>query len=808
VTDESEAATAAAGDRLRPLAATALINGCDCAALTFENTAELQARETPLGQERVLEAVEFATGIARSGYNLYVMGSAGVGKHRLLNDLLAEHAASQPPPSDWCYVADFANPDRPNALELPPGRGQALHRDMRQLVEDLLTSLPAAFHSDEYRRRAQEIQAEFKGREDEAAAEIGRHAAERSVALLHTPTGYSLAPLKDGKVLNATEFEALEDEERNRLQAAMEAIKDELRTVLGHVPLWQRESRQRFRELDADITQLAVSQLMADLQRRYADLPEVHAYLQAVAADVIENGELFRSLSEQDSPDADDPRFLRYRVNLLVGKQDGNGAPVVFVDNPTYQNLVGRIEHLAHMGTLTTNFTLIKSGALHRANGGYLIVDVDKLLMQPFAWNAIKRALSGEEIRIESIERLVGVMSTSTLEPEPIPLKVKVVLIGDRKLYYLLKAYDADFGPLFKVVADFSEDMPREDGQEMAYAHLIATLQQREGLRPIARDGVGRIVDWAARRARDGEKLSLHLGSLSELMQEADHFAALADSPQVGAGHVQAAIDAQVRRSDQVRSRLHEAILDGTLLIDTGGRQLGQVNGLVVILAGDYAFGSPVRISATARMGGGTLIDIETEAKLSGAIHSKGVMILSAYLANRYARHQPLSVSASLVFEQSYGEVEGDSASLGELCALLSAIGDLSLDQSFALTGSVNQHGQVQAIGGVNEKIEGFFDICNARGLSGRQGVIIPAANVSDLMLRSDVRDAAGEGRFAVYAVSHVDQVMSLLTGMPAGSPDANGLYPQDSCNGRIQLRLFEWTAARQQFASVGENQG
>jgi predicted ATP-dependent protease len=350
--------------------------------------------------------------------------------------------------------------------------------------------------------------------------------------------------------------------------------------------------------------------------------------------------------------------------------------------------------------------------------------------------------------------------------------------------------------------------MPREDGQEMAYAHLIATLQQREGLRPVSRGGVGRIIDWAARRARDGEKLSLHLGSLSELMQEADHFAALADSLQVGAEQVQAAIDAQVRRSDQIRSRLHEAILDETLLIDTEGRQLGQVNGLVVILAGDYAFGSPVRISATARMGGGTLIDIETEAKLGGAIHSKGVMILSAYLANRYARHQPLSLSASLVFEQSYGEVEGDSASLGELCALLSAIGDLSIDQSFALTGSVNQHGQVQAIGGVNEKIEGFFDICNARGLTGSQGVIIPAANIGHLMLREDVRAAAAEGRFAVYAVSHVDQVMGLVTGMPAGSPDVNGLYPQDSCNGRIQLRLFEWTAARQQFAGAGENHG
>ena len=791
---------------LRPLDATELITACDCGSLAFSDTAELHPREAPLGQERVLEAVDFATGISRSGYNLYVMGSPGVGKHRLLTSLLAAKAEMQAPPADWCYVADFSNPDRPNAMQLPPGRGAQLRQDMRQFVDDLLSALPAAFQSDEYRRRAQELQDEFKKREDEAAEEMGRHAAERDIALLHTPTGYSLAPQKDGKILNSTEFEALPEDEKGRLQQAMSDIKDELRNVLGHVPLWQRELRQRFRQLDADITRLTVSPWMRDLQQRYDDLPEVLAYLEAVGADVVENGELFRVQPNDEGVDADDPRFLRYQVNLLVSHGGQPGAPVVIEDNPNYQNLVGRIEHLAHMGTLTTNFTLIKAGALHRANGGYLVLDADKVLLQPFAWNALKRALHGEEIRIESVERLVGVMGTASLEPEPVPLKVKVALVGDRQLYYLLKAYDPDFGPLFKVVADFSEDMPRDDDQEMAYAHLIATLQQRDGLRPVTRDGVGRIIDWAARRARDGEKLSLHLGSLTDLLQEADHFADLAEGERIEATQVQAAIDAKIRRTDQARTRLHEAILDDTLLIDTDGRQLGQVNGLVVVLAGDRAFGSPTRISATARMGSGTLIDIESEAKLSGAIHSKGVMILSAYLATRYARHQPLSLSASLVFEQSYGEVEGDSASLGELCALLSAIGDLSIDQSFAVSGSVNQHGQVQAIGGVNEKIEGFFDICKARGLTGRQAVIIPAANVSDLMLRADVRAAAARGEFAVYAVSHADQVIELLTGMPAGSPDANGLYPPNSCNGRVQLRLFEWTSVRQQYSGGAGN--
>ena len=807
MTENTPASAPRAGaPELSPLAPDRLIHACDCATLDFTDTTELQPQDNPLGQDRVLEAIDFGTGMARSGYNLYVMGSPGVGKHHLLTHTLTARAAAESAPSDWCYVADFDHPDRPNALELPAGRGAELRNDMRQLVEDLLTALPAAFQSDEYRRRSQEIHDEFKKREDEAAADIGKQATERGIALLSTPTGYSLAPLKDDKVLSPPDFDALSEEEQQRLQQAMEEMKEKLRAALGHIPLWQRELRQRFNELDADITELTVTQLANELERRYADLSEVLDYLKAVRQDVVLNVGLFRSQPDGDIPSVDDPRFTRYRVNLLVDNGSTEGAPVVFEDNPNYQNLVGRIEHIAHMGTLSTDFTLIKPGALHRANGGYLVLDVDKILTQPFAWNALKRALNGEDIRIEPVERLVGLMGTVSLEPEPIPLKIKVALVGDRELYYLLKAYDPDFGPLFKVVADFSEDMPRADGQEMAYAQLIATLQQRESLRPVSRDGVGRMIDWAARRARDGEKLSLHLGSLTELLQEADHFAGRADSARVEADHVQQAIDAQIRRVDQFRSRLHEAILRDTLLIDTDGRQLGQVNGLVVIQANDHAFGSPTRISATARMGSGEVIDIENEAKLGGAIHSKGVMILSAYLANRYARHQPLSVSASLVFEQTYGEVEGDSASLGELCALLSAIGDLPIDQSLAVTGSVNQHGQVQAIGGVNEKIEGFFDICHARGLTGRQGVIIPAANVSDLMLRQDVREAAAQGKFNIYAAAHADQVLARLSGMRAGSPDANGLYPEDSCNGRVQMRLFEWTALRQHYSGNGHD--
>ncbi|MGD8956017.1 MAG: ATP-binding protein [Chromatiaceae bacterium] len=793
---------------LQPIAAAQLIHACDPETLTFSDSSELQPASTALGQERVVDAIAFATDMRRDGYNLYVMGSPGIGKHHRMRKSLADCAATDEVPPDWCYVADFAKPDRPIALRLPAGRGSSLRLDMRQLVEDLLSSLPAAFQSDDHRRRAQEIRDEFKKREDDIAADLGRQASERNIALISTPTGYNLAPLKDGKVLSPDEYAALDDKAKGELEQAMDEIKEALRTALGRVPLWRRELHQRLRELDADVTELTAGQLIHELELRYAGLPDVQRYLQSLAADVVEHANLFLPDEAGDSPGADNPRFTRYKVNLLVDNGAFDGAPVVYEDNPTYQNLVGRIEHVAHMGTLSTDFTLIKTGSLHRANGGYLIVDADKLLTQPFAWRALKRALNSNEIPIESPDRLLGLMSTVSLEPQPIPLDVKVAMLGDRELYFLLKAYDAEFGALFKVVADFSEDMPRDVGREMAYAQLVASLQRREKLHPITREGVAAIINWSARRAGDGERLSLHLGSLIELMQEADHFVAKSGSRFVEAEHVQLAIDAGIARTDQYRKRLHEAILRNQLLIDTEGRQLGQVNGLFIIQAGDLSFGSPSRISATARIGSGEVVDIEREAELGGAIHRKSVMILSAYLANRYARHQPLSLSASLVFEQSYGRVEGDSASLGELCALLSAIGDLSIDQSLAVTGSVNQHGQVQPVGGVNEKIEGFFDICNARGLTGTQGVIIPEGNKKDLMLRADVRAAAERGEFHVYAANHADQVMAMLCAMPAGSPDASGLYPQDSCNGRVQMRLIEWTAMRQQYSSWSGPQG
>jgi len=791
-------------DLPRPLPAEDLYRTCDLSAVGFETTADLEPLGANIGQERAMEAIRFGVGMDHEGYNLYLMGSAGLGKHALITSTLEERRHATAAPDDWCYVADFDDHHRPTALRLPPGRGRHLRSDMHQLVEDLLNAVPAAFQSESYTRRAEEIQQEFKDREEQAAGTIGHEAKERGIALIHTPNGYTLAPVVDGHILSSEEFGKLPEVEKERIGKVIEDLREELQKTLSQVPLWQREMRRRFKDLDREITETTVTTLMAELESNYADLPVVLDYLAAVKRDVIDNGQVFREVDGQEgkAPSPDDPPFVRYRVNLLVDNADLDGAPLVYEDNPSYLNLIGRVEHIARMGTLVTDFSLIKAGALHRANGGFLVLDALRLLTNPFAWNALKRVLRSREIRIDSLERLLSLASTTSLEPEAIPVDLKVVLVGERLLYYLLKAYDPDFGQLFKVAADFAEDMHRLPENETLYARLVASLQQDKKLLPLTRSAVELVVEVAARRAQDAERLSIHLGGLSDLLQEADYLARRSGDETLRREHLESARKAQHHRLDQMRERLQEEILRGTLLIDTSGVQLGQVNGLSVIQLGDYAFGAPARISATARIGNGEVVDIQREVDQGGPIHAKGVLILSSYLGRRYARFQPLCLSASLVFEQTYGTVEGDSASAAELCALLSAIGDIPLKQSLAITGSVNQHGEVQAIGGVNEKIEGFFDICTARGLTGDEGVIIPEANHKHLMLRADVIEAAAQGKFRIYSVRHVDQALELLSGQRAGLPDTSGEYPSDSLNGQIQARLTEMLHTRQQLGS------
>jgi lon-related putative ATP-dependent protease len=788
----------------QPLPPEQLYHGCNLESLAFETTADLEPLPDILGQERAQEAIEFGVEMPFEGFNLYVMGSTGLGRHALITNALKKQAATSLPPMDWCYVANFHNPNCPEALEVPPGLGVQLRLHMQQLIDELLSAIPAAFQGDEYRRRAQEIKDDFKNREDQAARQIGKKAAEKGIALLRGPTGFTLTPQRDGEPLSPEEFEKLPKREQQQLGKSLDKMKQDLRKTMQLVPEWQHELRQRFRALDQETIELTVAGFIAELERQYQPFETVVTYLGEVKQDIIENVDMFRQVGDPEEPvlSSQIPEFVRYQVNVLVDNSGTEGAPVIYEDNPTHHNLLGRVEHFAHMGTLSTNFTLIKPGALHRANGGYLILDAEKVLSNPFAWEGLKRAIKAKKIHIESLEHQLSLVSTISLEPQPIPLDLKVVLVGSRLLFYLLEFYDSEFSLLFKVTADFAEELSREENNEPLYARLVATMQRREGLRTINRDGVAQIIEHSVRQAQDGLKLSLHMEGLLNLLQEADYAAGKEDSSIITATHVKKAIDAQIHRVNQLQEQLQEDILNGTINIETSGSQLARINGLTVIHLGDYLFGTPTRISATARIGSGEFVDIERETEQGGPIHSKGVLILTSYLAQRYARHQPLSVSASLVFEQTYGQVEGDSASAAELCALLSALGSVPLKQSLAITGSVNQHGQIQAIGGVCQKIEGFFDICNARGLTGDQGVIIPSANVKDLMLRQDVVEATENGQFGVYAMDHIEPAMELLTGLEAGVPDAEGIFPEHTINHRVQLQLAEWTALRQHYAS------
>ncbi len=793
-----------------PLKPEQLYQACDPEQIPFDTTAEAEELDQILGQGRALEAIEFGVGIRHQGYNLYLAGSFGLGKHTVVSRVLRERAAVLPPPDDWCYVNNFDEIHRPRGLRLPAGRGQHLRKGMARLVKDLVAAIPAIFEGEEYQTRAREINDDYEEREKQAFAALGDRAQEKGITLIPTPHGYTLAPVRHGKPLESDEYDALPEDEKQRIRAEIEQLKEDLKQTVQKIPDWHKESEARFKELNEEFAGIAVDRAIQDLLKDFADFPEVLKFLAAVQRDVVEHFDDFRPQKagkggvKPQSPSQD---LARFEVNVLIDNADLEGAPVIYEDNPTYQNLNGRVEHLAQFGALFTNFTLIKPGALHRANGGYLILDAIKVLGNPFAWDLLKRILRSHEIRIESLERTLSLVSTISLEPEAIPLNLKVVLVGDRRLYYLLKEYDPEFSLLFKAAADFSETFDRNAETTASYARLIAARTREQELRPIDRNGVARIIEHSARLAEDGEKLSLHMGNLTDLLREADYWAGEAGSDRVCGEHVEHAIESRIHRADQYRERMQEEIERGNILIDTSGARAAQVNGLSVIQLGDFSFGQPARITATARLGEGEVIDIERETELGGPLHSKGVLILSSCLAHRYAPNIPLSLSASLVFEQSYGMVEGDSASLAEFCALLSALSGLPIRQSLAVTGSINQHGRVQAIGGVNEKIEGFFDTCLKRELSGGQGVIIPRSNVKHLMLRQDLVEAAEAGRFHVYAVSSVDEAMATLTGVPAGAEDGQGVFPAGTVNYRVQQRLLELSRLHQEFERAGKGE-
>ncbi len=792
-----------------PLMEEQLYHASDLNLLHFETTDELDSLVEPLGQERAMEALNFGLDMPHEGYNIYVTGSTGLGKHTLIDRLLRDRSRDYPPADDWCYVNNFDHPQQPVALQLRAGDGRRLRQNVQQLVEYLVQAIPETLQSDELQARIQALQADYTERRHRAIATAESHAQEHHIILKKTPTGYTLLPELDGEILSQEAFSKLTEVQRDQIDADLRELRQELNQISRDMPVWHRQTQQAIKELQRDTVAITISQLFLELEQKFGAYQSVIDYLQSFKQDLIDNIDRFQqilsSLAEENKSEKVAEYFTEYQVNLLVDNSGVEGLPVIYEDNPTVSNLVGRVEHLSHAGTLFTNFMLIKPGALHRANGGYLVLDAARLVDRPLLWDSLKRALRSSQIRIQSLEQMMSLATTTTIEPQVVPLDLKVVLCGNRKLYYLLKYYDPEFSLLFKVQADFSEEMPWDKASMKLYARLIKTVQSREKLLPLSREAVALVIEYSSRMMADREKLSLHMNWLLDLLRDADYWSRQREEKVITAEAVEEAVAVRRRRVSYLKERSQESVLRGIRTIDTEGFAVGQINALSVVAVGDHPFGLPSRITATIRLGNGQILDIERAVDLGGSIHSKGVMILSGFIGERYGQSQPLSLSASLAFEQSYGGVEGDSASAAELCTLLSAIGQIPLKQSVAITGAVNQHGLIEAVGGINEKIEGFFEICQARELKGEHGVIIPAANIPHLMLREEVRAAVREHQFHIWAIEHVDQAMMLLTNFPIGE-QVNGKYPEMSVNGKVSERLCELNRLRQQFGGQATN--
>lgn len=762
----------------------------------FRSTDELPPLAEGIGQERASRAIEFGLQMRARGFNLFVLGEPTTERAHLVETLVHQAAETGSTPSDWCYLNNFDHPDQPRALRLPAGEGSRLAHDANQLVEEMRSVIPALFREEAFQRRLGEIQTAFEKRQKETLKDLQQEAESKGLTLLQTPQGFAFAPVRDGEVLDNDAFQALPEDERNSITEAIETMTGRLMERMQDLPARQQALLRERKAVVDEFVENAVTRLLAPLRKRWQGWDEIMTWLNRLAQDVKAQAQTLIALESDQQPATPMPGrspeqfYHRYRVNLLVDHGDGGGAPVVFESHPTLENLLGRFEYRSEFGSLLTDFTLIKGGALHRANGGYLVIEAERLLTKPFAWDALKRALFDRRIRIESANEYLSLNQARSLDPEPMALDVKVILLGGRLTYYLLSAHDPDFQRLFKVPADLSERVERSDSNAQRYAQLLGAIARDEQLLPLAPDGVARIIDHSARLVGDSEKLTAQTERIADLVREADHMAQQAGASAVAADHVERAIAAHVERLERIRSDVHERITRGTVVVATDGRQIAQVNGLSVIQIGDFAFGQPSRITATARLGRGEIVDIERESRLGGNLHSKAVMILSAFLGQRYARTAPLSLHATLAFEQSYGGIDGDSATIAEVCALLSALAQLPLRQDVALTGSMDQYGRAQAIGGANEKIEGFYDICRARGLTGSQGVIIPADNIRHLMLRPDVRDAVAEERFHVWAMASVDDALALLTGLDAGERDDAGHWPDGSVNALVQDRV------------------
>ncbi len=806
---------------INELSSEQLYRKCQPDSFTFSTTDELKALDNPFfGQKRALTSTEFGMKMKRDGFNLYALGPDEVNKKTLLESLIKQEAEEETIPDDWVYVCNFKDEQKPITIKLPAGDAVRFRDTMNRFAEDLPNVLTSTFESEEYQNRRQAIEDQLKEDEQKEFSELQQQVESKGLTILHTPMGYSLAPVRDGKIMDMEEIQKLSDQERQELEKEIQHFQKELQKILRLIPERQRKFRKKRNELNREYAEFSVRALLEEIRNEFSGEQEVLEYLKEVKNDIIEHVreilnpgasnpfmQAVQGKQEFKGPPSEHPVLWRYTVNVMIDNSDAIGAPVVYEDHPTFKNLIGRIEHESQMGTLTTDFTYIKPGTLHRANGGYLLIDAMRLLTQPFAWEGLKRALQNNKLIVESPGDMYGMVSTVTLEPAPIKLEVKVVLIGSRLLYYLLCAYDEDFSTLFKVEVDFEEEIEWNEKTQEMYARLITGLLQKYELSSMDSSGVARTVEHASRLVNDNQKMTTRIKDIIDLLREADYWARESNKKVIDEEAVQKAVDQRNYRSGRLKDRYQESILRESIFIDTEGEKTGQVNGLSVITIGNSIFAHPTRITARTRVGKGEVVNIEREVEMSGPIHAKGVLILSAFLGARYAEESPLSLSASLVFEQSYGGVEGDSASSTELYALLSSIGEIPLKQSIAVTGSVNQHGFIQPIGGVNEKIEGFFDICEKRGLTGGQGVIIPKANVKNLMLKEEVVQSVKEGTFHIYAIETIDEGMELLTGMEMGERNEDGEYPEETVNFKVESKLKKFASIQQTFTGRGNNQ-
>ena len=801
----------------KALTASEVYKKYDLSKYKFKTTKELDICKEMMGQERATSSIMFGLGIEKHGYNLYLAGESGLGKKTFINSVLKNIAITEPVPDDWCYLYNFDNPKEPKAISLPPGKGKVFKKDMDELVNILSIDLPKAFESKEFEQERNKLTDKFNAKKEDHFKNLREFGAKHEIQIQFTPTGIFTVPLVNNNPVQHQQFDQLDEETKNRLTENKKLVDSQVATTLQQVRKIDKEYMDAVKELENEVASFTVKGHIENLLEKYSKQPDIIKHLKAVQNDIATNIDKFLPQKRSMMPGmpfapgagagAGQQDFNRplteYKVNVFIDNSNTKGAPVVFETQPHYLNLFGSVEREFVMGAMVTNFTLISGGSICTANGGYLVVDAVDILRFPFVWDTLKKVLENGEHRVEDMYQQYGYTSGVGLKPEPIDIDVKVIIIGQSYFYHLLYNYDPDFKKLFKIKADFDTVISSNTSNVREYACVIKSICEKEDVRDLERPGVERLMEYSSRLSGDQQKFSVHFGKISKVLDEADYWASVDKSKFIKAEHIEKAVNEKIYRSNMIEEKIQEMIVKGSLMLDTSGEVVGQINGLSVYNMGDYAFGKPTRITCETFMGNEGIVNIERRVKLSGNIHDKGVMILSGFLGRKFAQDKPLSLSASIGFEQSYEMIDGDSASAAELITLLSSLAEVPIRQNFAITGSVNQKGQIQPIGGVNEKIEGFFDICKAHGLKGNQSVIIPHQNVKNLMLKKDVVEAIKKKKFHIYPIKTIDDGIEILTGMEAGKRRANGQFKKGTFNELVDSKLKELAISQKQFGKL-----